>query len=409
MISTLNSILLDYGVVSVAFWHLLWWYWLRPCERDQYRKIPAVIQTSRKDKGIKKGNLMRKTLFRVITVLSIILSLITLSACTGSSPSPAPASITPSPTPKPSPSASPVVSPSPSSSLATTAKLPIFNAGSLTVPWGKINDEFKKQNPGVEITSEAAGSAVTIRKVTEQKKDCGVLGSADYKLIPTLMFPGYADWYVIFGADQIVVCYTDKSKSASEITADNWYQVLQKDGVKFGRSDPDQDPAGYRTLMVWQLAEKFYNATGLYQKLTVSPGNVMKPKPTDLVAMLNTGELDYAFEYSAVAAQNNLKYVTLPDNINLSNKQYEDYYAQAKVNIKGTNPGETLNMTGEPILYAVTVPKSFANQELAVKWVDFMLSEKGTALIQATGRKIIKPRLTNDATKLPVSLQQYVK
>ena len=53
------------------------------------------------------------------------------------------------------------------------------------------------------------------------------------------------------------------------------YEILQKEDVKFGRHDPDQDLGGYRTLMVWQLAEKYYGVSGLYQKLLGAKGNII--------------------------------------------------------------------------------------------------------------------------------------
>ena len=159
----------------------------------------------------------------------------------------------------------PPSTPAPSVELSGT--LPIFNAGSLTAPWDAVTKAYNKVYPKVEVLAEAAGSATTIRKVTELHKECGVIGSADYKIVPQLMFPDYADWYIIFASNQLVLCYTDKSKGSSEINANNWYDILQRTGVTYGRSDPDQDPCGYRALMVWQLAEKFYNVPGLYNKL----------------------------------------------------------------------------------------------------------------------------------------------
>ncbi|UCC90340.1 MAG: substrate-binding domain-containing protein, partial [Dehalococcoidia bacterium] len=155
--------------------------------------------------------------------------------------------------------------PSPTSELA--GRLPIFHAGSLTVPFAQINQEFNRLYPDVGIFAESAGSATAIRKVTELGKECGVIGSADYTLIPQLMFPEYADWYIIFAANQMCIAYTAQSQFADEINPNNWYEILQRDGLRYGRSDPDQDPCGYRTLMVWQLAEVYYDSPGLYDKL----------------------------------------------------------------------------------------------------------------------------------------------
>jgi molybdate/tungstate transport system substrate-binding protein len=261
----------------------------------------------------------------------------------------------------------------------------------------------------VEILAEAAGSATTIRKVTELGKECGVIGSADYLLIPELMFPQYADWYIIFASNQMCLTYTDQSKFADEINADNWYEILQREGVTYGRSDPDQDPCGYRTLMVWQLAEKHYKVSGLYDSLYGAAGDLMRPKSVDLIALLQSGDLDYAFEYSSVAQQQNLKYVELPPEINLSDVDFEDFYAQAEVEIAGANPGETIVMKGSPIVYAVTIPKNFPRQELAIAWVAFLLSDQGMSIMEANFQTPIIPAKTNDKSLLPEALKKYVK
>jgi molybdate/tungstate transport system substrate-binding protein len=286
--------------------------------------------------------------------------------------------------------------------------LQIFNAGSLTVPFEQISEEFNKLHPDVEILAEAAGSATTIRKVTELGKECGVIGSADYLLIPELMFPQYADWYIVFASNQMCIAYTEQSQFTDEINGDNWYEILQRDGVTYGRSDPDQDPCGYRTLMVWQLAEIHYNVAGIYDSLYGSPDDMMRPKSVDLIALLESGDLDYAFEYSSVAQQHNLKYVELPPEINLSDFDLADFYAQAEVEIAGAEPGETILMNGSPIVYAVTIPKNFPRQELAIAWVDFLLSDEGLAIMEANGQAPITP-VTNDRSKLPDELKKFVE
>ena len=291
----------------------------------------------------------------------------------------------------------------------SSGKMPMYFAGSLKVPFAAVTKEYNKLYPRVEVLSESGGSASMIRKVTDQKKECGVIGSADYKIVPKLMFPDYADWYIIFASNQMVLCFTDKSKYAKEINADNWYQVLQRDGVTYGRSDPDLDPCGYRTLMVWQLADKHYNTPGVFDKLYGARGDTMKARAVDLIALLESGDLDYAFEYDSVARQRNLKYISLPAKINLSSAEFESYYAQAKVTIKGAKPGETITLSGEPILYAVTIPKNFPNQQMAVGWVEFLLSDKGAAAMESTGQSAIRPAVASDKNKLPEVLKKFVK
>jgi len=288
-------------------------------------------------------------------------------------------------------------------------KLPIFHAGSLTIPFAQISEEFHKLYPDVEILSEGAGSQTTIRKVTELGRECGVIASADYTIIPQLMFPEYADWYITFACNRMVIAYTNSSQFAGEVDKDNWYEILQREGVKYGRSDPNQDPCGYRTLMVWQLAEDFYDVPGIYGKLyEAEDKDIMRPKSVDLIALLESGDLDYAFEYSSVAAQHKLNFVGLPPEIDLSSEEFKDYYARAEVKVAGKKPGESLTKKGKPIVYGVTIPKNFPRQEIAIAWIDFLLSPEGRAIMEANGQPPITPA-TNDKSKLPDRLKRYVE
>jgi len=300
------------------------------------------------------------------------------------------------------------VKPAPATTAELSGTLQIFHAGSLTIPFEQVNERFNQLYPEVEVLTEGAGSATTIRKVTELQRECGVVGSADYTLIPQLMFPEYADWYIIFATNQMCIAYTDTSQFADEINSDNWYEIFQRSGVNYGRSDPDQDPCGYRTLMVWQLAEAHYNVPGLYDSLFAVEGDMMRPKSVDLIALLESGDLDYAFEYSSVAAQHNLNYVALPPEINLADEQFKDFYATAQVEIAGKEPGKTITKEGKPVVYGVSIPSNFSKLEIAVAWIDFLLSDEGMAIMEANGQPPVIPAITNDKGKLPDVLKKYV-
>ena len=286
--------------------------------------------------------------------------------------------------------------------------LTIFHAGSLTIPFAQISEEFNKLYPDVETLLESAGSSISIRKVTELSREADVVASADYTLIPELMFPEYADWYITFACNRMVIAYTDSSQFVDEVSKDNWYEILQREGVKYGRSDPDHDPCGYRTLMVWQLAEDYYGVSGLYDMLYGAPGEMMRPKSVELIALLESGDLDYAFEYSSVAKQHKLNFIELPVEIDLSSEEFRDYYATVQVEIAGKKPGETLIKRGKPIIYGVTIPKNATHPELAIAWVDFLLSANGMAIMAANGQLPITPAVTNDNSKLPEALKKYV-
>ncbi len=95
--------------------------------------------------------------------------------------------------------------------------LTVFHAGSLSAPFEAAAGEFEKIYPSVDVEREPAGSRTTVRKVTELGKMADVIGSADYVAIKQLMFPDFADWYIIFTSNEMVIAYTDESKYSEEI------------------------------------------------------------------------------------------------------------------------------------------------------------------------------------------------
>jgi molybdate/tungstate transport system substrate-binding protein len=143
----------------------------------------------------------------------------------------------------------------------------MFHAGSLSMPFETMEKEFEAMYPGVDLQREASGSQAAARKVTDLNKPCDIMASADFKVIDKLLVPKHADWNIRFATNQLVLCYTDKSRFAKEVNADNWYEILQKKGVVWGHSDPNLDPCGYRALMVLQLAEKYYKKPGFYDRM----------------------------------------------------------------------------------------------------------------------------------------------
>ncbi len=276
--------------------------------------------------------------------------------------------------------------------------LVIYHAGSLTKPIREVEAAFNKEYGGnITFKDESAGSVNVVKSVSELHKQIDVVATADYRLIPKYLIPKYADWVVQFATNKLVIVYTEKSKFANEINAENWFKILQRKGVEFGFSDPNADPCGYRTRLMFILAEKYYNIPNLANDLVnaVDPNNI-KPKAVELVAQIQSGELDYAFEYLSVAIQNNLKYVMLPGKLNFGNPKYADFYKQAKFTMKD---GKVV--TGAPIIYGITIPKNAPNQALAEKFVGFLLGKEGKEIFEKNGQPFLPLKANVEVSKLP--------
>ena len=301
-----------------------------------------------------------------------------------------------------------------SSFAADKEQLIIFHAGSLSVPFKAIEKNFEKQHPNIDVLRESGGSTKMARMISEIGKPADIMASADYVVINKNLIPKFADINIRFATNQMVLCYTDNSKYADKINSNNWPEILLKPGVVWGHSDPNLDPCGYRSLMVLQLAELYYEIDSLNSKLlTVRKKEWVRPKSVELISLLQSGNMDYAWEYLSVAVQHNLKYVTLPKEINLSDYAYNDIYKKAVVEVSGKKPGETVKRTGKAITYGITLLKNAPNPEAAVLFLEYLLNpEGGLAILKAKGQPpFIPARISSEKMMklVPAPLQPLVE
>ena len=113
-------------------------------------------------------------------------------------------------------------------------KLIVFHAGSLSAPFKQIKEDFMKENPGIEILLEPAGSVQCARKITDLEKDCDVMASADYSVIDEMLIPDYAEWNIKFAGNEMAIVYHSQSRYADEINKNNWYEILLREDVCMG-------------------------------------------------------------------------------------------------------------------------------------------------------------------------------
>ena len=304
-----------------------------------------------------------------------------------------------------------------SAARAQKTILKVFHAGSLAVPFAAIEKAFEARYPNIDVRRESSGSVQAIRKVTELGKACDVVASADYSLIPAMMFPRYADHVYLFARNELVLCYTPRSKGAKEISSSNWFEVLKRPEVKWGFSNPNLDPCGYRTLIMIALAEKFYKQP-LWEELiapylpfghqqkekqifisipqSFSPRGkkvFIRPKAVELLGLLESGALDYAVEYISVAKQHGLHYVSLPPEINLGSFSQKDFYRQVTITL-GT--GKTI--PGKPIVYGLAALKVAPHPHEARLFEQFVISPEGQRILRENHQLPFSPPKRLDAS-----------
>jgi molybdate/tungstate transport system substrate-binding protein len=261
--------------------------------------------------------------------------------------------------------------------------LVVFDAGTLAAPLKTAFDSFAVTHPAV-LQQENAGSLETARKLIDLGKTPDVIALADYDIFPRLLMPSQTTWYAIFARNRMVVAYSAKSRGASGLTAANWWQALTQPGVEVGRSDPNLDPAGYRALLVFQLAEIEYKHPGLAAALErAASARDVRPKSADLVALVQAGELDYAFVYESTAQDAHLEYIALPARINLGEPADSAFYARASVRVVGATPHDTIEVRGAPIRYALSIPTAAPHRAVAEQFVAYLASPAGVRVMRS--------------------------
>jgi molybdate/tungstate transport system substrate-binding protein len=323
--------------------------------------------------------------------------------------------------------------------------LKVFCATSLLFPLEKVEADFEAAHPNVDVEIEGHGSIQVIRHVTDIGEKVDVLLVADYSLIPRMMYPtkmpdtdeSFADYYVRFATNELVLAYVNSSRYADEINADNWYSILARSDVSLGLGNPQVAAIGYCGLTAIQMAETYYGAQNLFHDLitaninppitsvkdgsnytitvpeTQNPvGDKLKLRSSEvgLIALLDSGYLDYCLIYLSNAKQYGFEYIELPDEINLGSPQHQSGYEQVQVVYEHQRFSSiSLDRTGETIYYGLTIPRNAPNPAMAEEFAKFLLSGQGKVDFEAAYHPVFEPPFTDNLQALPESLQAIVE
>jgi molybdate/tungstate transport system substrate-binding protein len=322
--------------------------------------------------------------------------------------------------------------------------LVVFAAGSLIIPFGDLEKAFESKYPQIDIQAQYHGSIQVMRHSTELHEPIDVVATADASLIPMLMYTTnnpetgipYADWYIRFASNHLAIAYQPNSLYANEITADNWFSILSRSDVRVGLADPRFDAVGYRALMSFALAGNYYNQPTIFTNMfkgqfnfplgifnengltSITVPEIMETKTgshivlrgasTELIALLESGDLDYAFEYESVINQHGLKMLVLPAELNLGEEADQQIYSTVQVNEESQRFASVKPVfRGERIGYGITIPSNAPHPEEAKLFIEFLLGAEGRAIMLADDHLMFDPAICDNFGNIPISLQSY--
>lgn len=323
--------------------------------------------------------------------------------------------------------------------------LVVFAAGSLIQPFNALEKAFEAQYPDVDILGEYHGSIQVMRHATDLHEKIDVVATADISLIPLLMYGSqdpetgrpYADWYLRFATNELGLAYTENSLYADEITAENWADILTRPEVKVGIADPRFDAAGYRAMMVYWLAQDVTGQEDLFHQMfdgqfrypvtTITEDGlttirvpevletsadahiIMRGGSIQLIALLESGDVDYVFEYESVIRQHQLKLVEMPPELSLRDGGYQPRYQQVQVRLDFQRFASVKpEFRGEQIGYGITIPTNAPHPEEAVLFLQFLLGPEGQKIMEDHAHPLLQPVTANGYAHVPPALQVLV-
>ncbi len=252
---------------------------------------------------------------------------------------------TPTATPVPPTKPAPTVAPT-----SVSGPLTVFAAASLTASFTEIGKAFEAANPGSKITFNFAGSQA-LRTQIEQGAKADAFASADNNNMDPLKKQGLVGDAPVFTRNRLVVIAPKDNPAALKTLKD-----LGKAGLKLDIADASV-PVGNYTLQVLDKlsADATFGADFKTQVLArvVSKENDVK----QVVSKVALGEADAGVVYTtdAQATIDKLVTIEIPDQFNVI------------------------------AVYPMGMVKGGANPALAQKFVDYVMSDAGQAVLKKYG------------------------
>jgi molybdate transport system substrate-binding protein len=245
----------------------------------------------------------------------------------------------------------------PTAAPATEQKLTVFAAASLTDVFNEIGDKFKQQHPGAALDFNYAGSQ-QLRTQLEQGATADVFASANTKEMNTAIQSGL----VVSGTQKAFV----RNRLAVIVPKDNPGGIaelkdLAKPGLKIVLAAPGVPVGGYALTALDKMNADF-GAT--FSQTVLSNVVSQEDNVKQVVAKIQLGEGDAGIVYTSDVtpdAAEKVNKIEIPD----------------KYNVLAT--------------YPIAVLKAAPQADLAAKFIDYVLSADGQAILTKWGFIPAKP------------------
>ncbi|HZQ06376.1 MAG TPA: molybdate ABC transporter substrate-binding protein, partial [Anaerolineae bacterium] len=257
----------------------------------------------------------------------------------------------PAPTAVPQPTTAPAQPTTATTGNNAGGTLTVYAAASLTDAFKEIGQQFQAANPGTTVEFNFAGSQDLVTQITNGAK-ADIFASADLKNMDALNSKSLVSGTPqVFARNHLVVIVPKDNQAGIKTLQD-----LAKVGVKLDLADKTVPVGNYTLQMLDKLSADATYGAGFKDsvlKNVVSQENNVKA----VVSKVSLGEADAGVVYStdAQTAADKVTTIDVPDQFNVI------------------------------AMYPIVTVKGTLNSALAEKWIAFVLSPQGQAVLDKYG------------------------
>ncbi|MEO6913305.1 MAG: extracellular solute-binding protein [Candidatus Baltobacteraceae bacterium] len=237
--------------------------------------------------------------------------------------------------------------------------LNVVYAGSLVTPMeGPISSAFTRSS-GATFLGEGKGSVALSHLIEDGVRNPDVFISADPKVLDDLIARKFITSYTIFGSSPMTIGYSPKSRFATSFEAAargerSLLDVLSTPGLRIGRTDPQLDPKGTRSIRALTLLANQQGRPQAAAQILGPNDNPAQVFPEEaLLVRLESGDVDAAFLYSTEASARHIPAIVLRGDAGA--------------------------------VYAIAILKTAQHRKAADAFVQFLLHDEGKHILEQAG------------------------
>ena len=302
----------------------------------------------------------------------------------------------------------------------TSTPLILYSADSFVIEATMLESAFTSST-GIMMAPPKSGGSLLLASEIAQGNPVSVFISLSHSAVTAANLKNESSgWAIAFASDQMTLAYSNATlqNSAANATVaacnsalaadtnSSWntcFTMLTSGSVKIGTGNPNADPSGYRGWIVLEAAgQAFANDSSFYENRLISNnGNVTAASAADLIAPLQTGQIQFLWIYKSSAVAHKLNYLQLPGRVNLGSSKYSSFYSKFSYQLA------TGVQTGGVIRLWITAPTDSTDTADSLQFVAFVVKNAPT-LLSPYGLVPTTPAKLYNSTTVPPLLQQLV-